>query len=528
MPLITRSASLPPRLRRLPPAQARQTLAALGAATRRLLIRWDRGVGWPVLGGCGLALLYMQRYVEFFALPGNVPGHPEGWWGWFDQSKYIESARAFAAFDFAPARHWYPLGYSLMGAPFIGLSPQHPFMLVDLLSLLACYAGFLAFARRLGVGPGWSVLIFAVSVAGSRTLFAQWIVPWNTSPVSALIWALLASVAAHMQGSRRPVLIGLLAACLPLIRPTEALLAGLCVLAGAASDVRQAPRYVARALLGGLLPVLPYALLHWRIYGLAASDYMLNSRDIGFTLHGLAWKAYVVLVDPRAWFLDGDGLLRGAPFMALAVAGLAVAFAHGRAAILLALLLVVHTVLYLAYVDLLPTGLWRYMNVHYWSWTFPGAGLLAFLLVRDLLRWRRARAFPLAPLAFAVSLPLLCLQLVPVPVADTAPAKMLVYSGQTPGFDQSYFAPLLLRDSKGPMRSVVDLRAIPVPFGLRVFALTRDFAADPVWRTPPLGWVETQPPSRFAARLRIGLPCWMPGIRCLKAGNDQLPSPPKS
>ena len=41
-----------------------------------------------------------------------------------------------------------------------------------------------------------------------------------------------------------------------------------------------------------------------------------------------------------------------------------------------------------------------------------------------LLRGRRAPAFPLAPLALLASVPLLCLQLVPVETASaTAPAR---------------------------------------------------------------------------------------------------------
>jgi hypothetical protein len=393
----------------------------------------------PLAGIIALTLLYICRYLTFFARPGMNSNHPLGWWDWFDQGRYIDSARALAALDFESSHHWYPLGYAVLGAPFVWLSPAHPFFLIDLVCLAACYGGFVAFCYPVGVGSIWPVLIFIGSVASSKMIFTQWVVPWTTTPTSALIWLLLASVAAHMQGTRRPSTIGLLAACIPLIRPTESVLVAPCILAAATVNIRRLPTEIFLMALGGLVPVLTYGLLHWRIYGLSPSDYMLSSSVIGFTLYDLGWKAYVIFIDPRSWFLDGQGLLWRAPYFALALGGLVVAWVHGRAVALLAVLLILHSLLYLSYRDMLPTGLWRYYNVHYWKWAMPGAGLLAFILVRDLLHWRRAPAFPLAPTALLLSLPLLCLKAEPVVATAGEPAKMLLYDGSVPSFTGTYF-----------------------------------------------------------------------------------------
>jgi hypothetical protein len=516
-------------IRAFPKAGIAMRLAGPDAVPRRIRQFPASAVQRPIsLGAIVLVSLYVWRYFAAPALPGNMTAFPIGWWGWFDQGNYIQSARALARFDFAAAQHWYPLGYSLMGAPFTKWSPAHPFVLIDLACLLACYMAFVAFARRIGVGSGWAVPIFVVSTAWNRLIFAGWVIPWNTTPTSALIWLLLAAIAAHMQGVRRPLLIGLMAGTIPLIRPAEAPLAGICVLAVLTSDLLRVPRpppwRLVLLALGGLIPILPYALLHYRIYGAAPTPYMIE--EVGFTFHDLGWKAYTLLVDPRAWFLDGEGLLRAAPYMALVPAALIVAFAHGRATALLAVLVAVHAVLYLSYINLLPTGLWRYYNVHYWKWALPAGGLLAFLLLRDLWRWRRAPGFPLAPVALAASVVPLCLRIVPAQVSDGTPAKMLVYAGPEPRFDAAYFGPLVLRDSAGAMRNVRDLRAIPVPGGMRVFALRRPFAADPAWETPPDGWHGDAPPVRYATRTAFGLPCWVPGFHCSKATNGLLPIVP--
>jgi hypothetical protein len=493
-------------------------------------------------GTAALTAWYLWCYLGDRYLPGNNSQYPLGWWGWFDQGKYLDSAQSLMRGALVPDRHWYPLGYSILAAPFTRWSHGHPFLPVNLGSLLLCYAGFLAFARRLGVERGWAVALFLLSTASSRMLFEGWIVPWNTIPAAALIWLLLAATAAHMQGDRRPLLIGLLAAAVPLVRPTELLLAAPCVLAAIAASLSRpaAQTRVARnaqprrtwlpdlALLaaGGLTVAVPYGLLHWRIYGLAASPYMAMSTGLGFTPYDLGWKAYTILADPRDWFLDGRGLLWQAPWAALALSGLAVAWAHGRAARLLAVLVVLHTVLYVSYVDLLPTGLWRFFNVHYWQWALPGLALLAFLAGRDLLRWRRAPLFPLAPLAVAASVPLLLLHPVPVEVPAGVPAKMLAYAGPLPGFMEAYFTELALRDSVGEMHGFGDLRAIPVTGGMRVYALRRPFGDDPAWVVPPPGWPGGTP-VRYGIGWRLGVPCWTRLVGCRKLGQSLLPPEPQ-
>ncbi len=463
------------------------------------------------------------------SLPGQNPIEPLGWWTWWDQGKVLDSARALASGNMHPARHWYPLGYAVLGAPFTAWSHIHPFLPVNLGSLLLAFAGFLAVARRTGVPRGWAVILFLLSTAGSRMLFEGWIVPWNTIPAAALIWLLLAAVAAHLEGGRQSFWIGLLAAAIPLVRPTELLLAAPCALAALAVSLRrQVPesgRWRDPALMtaGGLLVLAPYAALHLRIYGFAPSPYMAQSHDLGFTLHGLGWKAYTLLEDPRAWFGDGRGLLWRAPWAALALPGLAVAWAHGRAAGLLAVLAVLHMLLYLSYVDLLPTGLWRYQNFHYFQWVMPGLALLAFLAARDVRRWRAAPMFPLAPLALAVSVIVLCLRLEPMEVSAGTPARMLAYAGPPPEFEEAYFASLAVRDDAGELRGLGALRAIPVPGGMRVYAVRRDFGPGVTWVTPPAGWQDGAAPVRYGVGWRWGVPCWLRVVDCTRKGQSLMP-----
>ena len=172
-----------------------------------------------------LAVLYTAQYLGHPSLPGNNVQNPAGWWSWFDQSNYLKSATALAHGDLTPDQHHYPLGYALAGAPFMWVSSVHPFFFVDLISLLLSLTAFVSVARYCGVESRWSSLLFVLAVAADPVLFEQWVVPWTTTPIAAAVWLLLAVAASHMAGQRRPFLLGLIAVCLPILRPSDLLLA---------------------------------------------------------------------------------------------------------------------------------------------------------------------------------------------------------------------------------------------------------------------------------------------------------------
>jgi hypothetical protein len=477
-------------------------------------------------GAAALTLLYTRRYLSFPQLPANQAAYPLGWWQWVDQSKTLESARALAHWDLTAARHWYPLFYAILGALFGDTRHAHDFFFVDLGLLLAAYLGFVAFARRAGVAPVWSVALFLLAAVGDHKLFDQWVIPWNTSASGALIWLLLATTAAHLDGIRRPLLLGLLAACIPLARPTEALLAAPCVLVALAADLgarRLRWMDVARWAAGIAIVAVPYAALYLRIYGPHPSDYMVTSDRVGFTLYDLGWKAYVILIDPRAWFMDGEGLLHRVPWLALGIAGLVPALWRGRGPALLAVLLLLQGGLYLSYVDLLPTGFWRYGNVHYFGWTFAGYALLAWLLARDVAAGRRR---VVGWVALALTAVLVCVHLDPVPAGAGEAAKMLDFPAVPPPFAVAYFDPWVLRDAAGDVDDITMARGVPTPSGLRVLALRRPFQGDVTWAVPPQGWHGTGAPRRTRIGISLGRPCWLPLVVCTMPLTPLLPSTP--
>ncbi len=479
-----------------------------------------------MLAGLFLALLYTGFYLADPALPGNQldPCCVKGWLGWGDQGFYYQSLAALAKGDLDPSHHWYPLGYSLLAVPFTFLR-NNAFFPVDLASLLITYGAFLVFARRVGVSTPAAVIVFLLTVCADPLLFEQWAIPWNTSPSAALIWSLLAVAAVylqggHLRGTRKPLLLGALAGGLPLIRPTDALISGIVLLWLLADDIKNGHanwRDFASLAVGGGSPIAAYGLLHAAIYGWHETTYMTNSQWIGFTAHNPVWRAYVLLIEPRQWFFFGRGLLARMPWLLLGLAGSLWVWRGRGPAALLSTCLLAYCLLFLSYVDLLPTGLWRYFNVHYFKWTLPGFGLLAWILIQALRRRSRS-AWGVLALVLLVS----CIRVMPRLARADEPAVAVDMPGpRATEANTTFSVSLAVTDSIGTAQSVATMRAFPLPGGdgVRFIAIRRDFLGALAWEpdhalpTPP----EPGPQRRWAEHIGIGYPCWLPPYVCKRA-----------
>ena len=466
--------------------------------------------------GVMLTVRYTAVYLADRARPGNSLTYPEGWWGWFDQSMMLRSTAALAQGSLDPSQHHYALGYSLLGLPFYLVSPQHPFFAVDVLSLLAAFGGFIALGRRLNLPGAISAVLFACSTMSAPILFRQWVLPWNTTPVAACLWLLLATVAAWLDGRRRPGLVGLLMGVVVVCRPSDAVILLPCVVALVWVERHNWQRGLgaaARVAIGAALVVVPVVWLHVAIYGWAESPYMASSAQIGFTLSHFAWKTYVLFVDPFPWFAEGEGILQRSHWVGLGLMGLLAALIRGRKDRVLALTLIVHAVLYISYVDLLPFGLWRFNNVHYFTWAYPGYALMAGLLARDLIRplvaWTRWTGLG----AIAAMAIVLCIRITPSPAEGGQPATVVDFAGDMPPFVETVLLALLqLRDADGPLTNLREFRAYPYPGGVRVYAMRRDLVGTVEWVPghAPKGFEDTTSTARWVPQMRlVWPPIWL-------------------
>ncbi|MBV9748853.1 MAG: hypothetical protein JO157_08560 [Acetobacteraceae bacterium] len=476
-----------------------------------------------------------------------VPAGPgrSGWETWYDQGKYLEAMRAWLAGDLRPLHHWYMSGYPLLGALFHALTPRDPFVIPDLICLLATALVLARLGARFA-GPGGAALgalVFLVATATTRMVLQIWIVPWSSTPVAPLALALLL---AAMRFADRPRaldagLAGLAAGAIPWFRPADlivaALPAGLLMawgLARAWPGLRRAAGMVVAGLVGAGAPLLALLAVHVAIYGFVPGGYVDLEHRYGFEWGLVPLQWVTLVVDPEPLFSGQRSLIMAFRWMIPGFAGLlACVFAPGRAGraahLAVAGAVALQFLLFLAYRDLHLAGLFRYNNYHYFKWVLPLLALYAVLLVGALAsraRWRGALAGCVCAAALLCWRPGLVDQR---QVSVVQSAHRLTLPGGLPSLWDVLYVPatgvpgggltaweLIYAGShhleQGGTR-------FEMPYDFRLYPETGGFMLQPLRPFPPGNLtLETAPetildasaPAVFARQhLAFGLPCWV-------------------
>lgn len=502
------------------------------------MIRWRRQLA-ATLPFVMLTALYLLSALRVIGVAGVLDPALLYWHDWQDQSLYVRSATALAAGDLTPTLHYYPLLYPLLGLPFLRLWSSQPFFVADLACYLLAFQGFRWLASAAFGFRTWPALIvFAATTLAQFAIAKHWIEPWTSTPAAALLLLALGATARLWTAarSRRPygIVLGVTLGLMPFARPGDVVVGAIIAASAALAMLHTRDRRTAAET--GLAFCIALALpgaLYVAIYGVGPSPYMLYSAQYGFNFAWLGWKAYVVLVDPSRWFGPAPALLAVFPWLLIGACGILATLLRASprthpARWTAAIVAVTYSVLILAYVDLLPSGLWRFNNLHYFKWVFPVFGLFALAFVRDALR---------RPTTLIIALPVLlavCIKLDPVAVGITAPARMVVFpTPQDAEWIPTYFATAWLSDARGEQRNSFDYHQILLPDGVHVVALRRPFAGDerwigddhvraqlegrptggfaPLYMTGP--WPK-QAVARYGMRVSFGPPCWFWGRKC--------------
>ncbi len=184
-----------------------------------------------------ISLIIVAQMFVFFLHPTNplTVENGIGWFGWWDQSKYLDSAVALAEADFSTERHWYPLGYSILAAPFTWLAPKAPFIFVNVAALsLYGLAFFKLFRPYIGLYLAFAALVIgllfplSLDYEANRTIvpvLQQFTIPWNSTIVAAIyLWVLV--LVRDMLTSlnwKQDMLLGALVAMVLVTRPVDLL-----------------------------------------------------------------------------------------------------------------------------------------------------------------------------------------------------------------------------------------------------------------------------------------------------------------
>ncbi|MGX7004343.1 hypothetical protein [Caballeronia sp. KNU42] len=354
------------------------------------------------------AIVYTYAYLVNPDLPGNNAKYPEGWWGWFDQSQYLLSARSWLAHDFAPGHHYYPPLYPLIGASFYRWMPVHPFFFFNGAAFVGFIYVFLRFASRY-ISRVETLAIISVAIYFNRTIMENFAIPWSTAGTIAIYSITILTLVrldhqiddaltqdsfkVFLSAFRFSAIFGLLV----VLRPVDAGLAAIFFPAYLYLQFRcdrslsNASRWQRTLLtcgalgLGLLVGLSLFAFYNSHVFGSALGGYVKSTAtSSGYFISELPRKAFSLLFDSNTFFLEpGASIVSKFPWILLSILGLLVFLVRGDALLrVLALAIVLHFCLYAPYGDLLPNGVWRYKNIHYFKWMFPYLMLFAWLLVR--------------------------------------------------------------------------------------------------------------------------------------------------
>ncbi len=369
-----------------------------------------------------IAVIYVYTYFAY-------PVTPER--GWHDQGQYLKAAYAFLHGDLTWDKHTYPPLYPAVGAIFLNWSGGHPFFLPDLLCWLWFVFAFIRFADR--YVPRWSglVLLFGATIVNYEVL-VNYVIPWT----STLSMALLATGILGLvwlqdvrEGKRKKISgwqLFIVATSLGLLAPTrpgDAVVGGLLGLAlligywlarhNAAASLPAPGRFLPLAVIGFAIGPAIYFVFNKVVFGNPLGGYIQIARGQGIVAADLPEKFISLWLDGKTLYaVNNAGLTEHYPWLFISLAGFVWALLRGDALLRIAALAIgLLFALYMPYNELLPTGLWRYNNIHYFKWTFPFLALFAWLLVKQVLEgWRRQEGW-MFPVALLVAIPALLLSL---------------------------------------------------------------------------------------------------------------------
>ncbi len=459
----------------------------------------------------GMAVFYCFSY--YFSPFRPDTKYPLGWYGWADQGEYFKQIVAFAKVNLSADQHHYPPLYAMVATPFYFIAPKNPQFFPDLIFFLFyLYVLIKISARIYGVLLAPAVVAVVMFVAPLLTI-TQWVVPWTTSLQSALLSVLFLIVFAFERRPRPFVLVGRqdrLAYCafflaygalLP-TRPLDFVVAFPLALffflktmwatVTAASPERRT-RWIAALVISATLAGLPFVALFFGfnlvVFKNLFGPYANAVAEFRYDPSTLPEKAYSIFLDSGTIYGEaGQAFFEQIPLLGVAFAICAVtAVVRMDIRRWIVVIAFFNILLYLPYGDLLPTGVFRYFNLHYFKWMYPWLFVIA---VGQAIAWARGlwKAEGWRPLVAAVLLALIVGSVSVVPTQVTAipglrtpekntlslaaseplDADFIDITGLSGGFTDFYFGNhLAILDAAQPIRRR-EFRLLPIPNGARM------------------------------------------------------------
>jgi len=125
-----------------------------------------------------IAAVALVTYCYFYATSDILPtAGRKGWFGWWDQSQYLNMARDMSGFDLKSENFFYGVGYPILGALFYGIYPTNPFLVPNLVLYVLTMT---LYYRIAGVYLSKeSAFIVLLLIMFGTPVTSYFVVPWN-------------------------------------------------------------------------------------------------------------------------------------------------------------------------------------------------------------------------------------------------------------------------------------------------------------------------------------------------------------
>lgn len=351
-----------------------------------------------VLAAAFFAFIYVVDPVR----PGIAT--PEGWFGYADQSQYLEMARQLSDFGLQRDAFTYGPGYPVLAVPFLWIGLDYdPFAVVDGIAFVLVIAMAFVVGRRLGgrlVGAVSAFgLMFATPLVGFMTQ------PWNSTVSIVAVLAVLVVATNPKIGAWSAVVLGLAPGMAFAARYVDGLLIGSVALA--VLIVRRhefGRRGLIIAVAVGAIPVVITLVMHAAILGSPfTTPYTSHVRAEAPGVTDADLGAYDLISAPQAFFgmfistyllgarFGGETVLQGAFWFLLAIPGVWVACRRGRPAWIALSVAVTASLIAVAFYSSFHgagPGSVQFGSLHYFKAWWPLWGILAACTIGWVARWR--------------------------------------------------------------------------------------------------------------------------------------------
>jgi len=324
-------------------------------------------------------------------------GHPvlEGWWGWWDQSQYLKCTAGLSNGILNKDTYIYPLGYSLVAAPFYLWAPKHAFFLPNLIFVTGSAWAFYRIARRLLRPTEAFILIIGFLAFYRGMLLDTLVVPWNTIPTHFLAYMVL-YFTAFRQPSQRDVYLASI--CVALIYPFKmpefiCFLPSVLIAVASLPDKKRIVRAVCVFAGAVAITVAIMLAVNFSVFGRFRTNYELAQQNIGVLGYPMLWKFYWLFVSGGPVFRESHQmLLSHAPWLLLVLPGVVYLLRrHGSKAWGIILSITLCFGIYVNYNELNQSNIYTYYLIHYFTWALPLLALITFIGLREAWKTRLGR-----------------------------------------------------------------------------------------------------------------------------------------